>query len=98
LFRSSFQARGPRPACWRNADASPLEEGVKRDTILQVRAVLSAAHRRANCPLSGAEAQFAAATCRFDKENFAVGLTLLFFGLFEKAVLADHRALGDANL
>ena len=44
------------------------------------------------------EVQFAAATCRFDKENFAVGLTLLFFGLFEKAVLADHRALGDANL
>jgi alginate O-acetyltransferase complex protein AlgI len=33
--------------------------------------------------------QFAAATCRFDKENFAVGLTLLFFGLFKKGVLAD---------
>ena len=30
--------------------------------------------------------QFAAATCRFDKENFAVGLTLLFFGLFKKGV------------
>ena len=36
--------------------------------------------------------QFAAATCRFDKENFAVGLTLLFFGLFKKAVLADSIA------
>ena len=36
--------------------------------------------------------QFAAATCRFDKENFAVGLTLLFFGLFKKAVLADNIA------
>jgi alginate O-acetyltransferase complex protein AlgI len=36
--------------------------------------------------------QFAAATCRFDKENFAVGLTLLFFGLFKKAVLADRIA------
>ena len=28
--------------------------------------------------------QFAAATCRFDKENFAVGLMLLFFGLSRK--------------
>jgi alginate O-acetyltransferase complex protein AlgI len=36
--------------------------------------------------------QFAAATCRFDKENFAVGLTLLCFGLFKKAVLADNIA------
>jgi alginate O-acetyltransferase complex protein AlgI len=36
--------------------------------------------------------QFAAATCRFDKENFAVGLTLLFFGLFKKSVLADNLA------
>ena len=36
--------------------------------------------------------QFAAATCRFDKENFAVGLTLLFFGLFKKGVLADNIA------
>ena len=36
--------------------------------------------------------QFAAATCRFDKENFAVGLTLLFFGLFKKVVLADNIA------
>jgi alginate O-acetyltransferase complex protein AlgI len=36
--------------------------------------------------------QFAAAACRFDKENFAVGLTLLFFGLFKKGVLADNIA------
>src|SRR5271166_3224038 len=36
--------------------------------------------------------QFAAATCRFDKENFAVALTLLFFGLFKKVVLADNIA------
>ena len=36
--------------------------------------------------------QFAAATCRFDKENFAVGLTLLVFGLFKKGVLADSIA------
>ncbi len=36
--------------------------------------------------------QFAAATCRFDKENFAVGLTLLVFGLFKKVVLADNIA------
>ncbi|HLX98635.1 MAG TPA: MBOAT family O-acyltransferase [Roseiarcus sp.] len=36
--------------------------------------------------------QFAAATCRFDKENFAVGLTLLFAGLFKKVVLADGIA------
>jgi alginate O-acetyltransferase complex protein AlgI len=36
--------------------------------------------------------QFAAATCRFDKDNFAVGLTLLFFGLFKKGVLADNIA------
>ena len=36
--------------------------------------------------------QFAAATCRFDKENFAVGMTLLFFGLFKKGVLADNIA------
>ena len=33
-----------------------------------------------------------AATCRFDRENFAVGLTLLFFGLFKKGVLADNIA------
>jgi hypothetical protein len=36
--------------------------------------------------------QFASASCRFDKENFAVGLTLLFFGLFKKVVLADNIA------
>ena len=33
--------------------------------------------------------QFHAASCRFDKENIAVGLTLLFFGLFQKVVFAD---------
>jgi alginate O-acetyltransferase complex protein AlgI len=36
--------------------------------------------------------QFATASFRFDKENFAVGLTLLFFGLFKKGVLADNIA------
>src|SRR5277367_2826110 len=36
--------------------------------------------------------QFDAATRRFDKENFAVALTLLFFGLFKKVVLADNIA------
>jgi alginate O-acetyltransferase complex protein AlgI len=36
--------------------------------------------------------QFHGATCRFDKDNFAVGLTLLFFGLFKKTVLADNIA------
>ena len=36
--------------------------------------------------------QFASTSCRFDKENFAVGLTLLFFGLFKKVVLADNIA------
>ena len=36
--------------------------------------------------------QFHSASCRFNKENFAVGLTLLFFGLFKKVVLADHMA------
>jgi alginate O-acetyltransferase complex protein AlgI len=36
--------------------------------------------------------QFKSASCRFDKENFAVGLTLLSFGLFKKVVLADHVA------
>jgi alginate O-acetyltransferase complex protein AlgI len=36
--------------------------------------------------------QFAAAPCRFDKENLAVGLTLLFFGLFKKVVFADKIA------
>src|SRR3984893_12436553 len=37
--------------------------------------------------------QFHAASCRFDKENVAVGFTLLFFGLFKKIVFADHIAL-----
>jgi alginate O-acetyltransferase complex protein AlgI len=36
--------------------------------------------------------QFHSASCRFNKENFAVGLTLLSFGLFKKVVLADHIA------
>ena len=36
--------------------------------------------------------QFHAVSCRFDKENVAVGLTLLFFGLFKKVVLADSIA------
>jgi alginate O-acetyltransferase complex protein AlgI len=36
--------------------------------------------------------QFHSASCRFDTENFAVGLTLLSFGLFKKVVLADHIA------
>jgi alginate O-acetyltransferase complex protein AlgI len=36
--------------------------------------------------------QFHGVSCRFDKENFAVGLTLLAFGLFKKVVLADHIA------
>jgi alginate O-acetyltransferase complex protein AlgI len=34
--------------------------------------------------------QFKSAPCRFDTENFAVGLTLLSFGLFKKVFLADH--------
>jgi alginate O-acetyltransferase complex protein AlgI len=36
--------------------------------------------------------QFHAASCRFDKENVAVGLTLLVFGLFKKVVFADKIA------
>ena len=36
--------------------------------------------------------QFHSASCRFDKENFAVGLTLLSFGLFKKVILADNIA------
>jgi alginate O-acetyltransferase complex protein AlgI len=36
--------------------------------------------------------QFHSVSCRFDKKNFAVGLTLLSFGLFKKVVLADHIA------
>jgi alginate O-acetyltransferase complex protein AlgI len=36
--------------------------------------------------------QFHGASCRFDSEDFAVGLTLLSLGLFKKIVLADHIA------
>ncbi|MBK6864882.1 MAG: MBOAT family protein [Ideonella sp.] len=36
--------------------------------------------------------QFRAATCRFDREHVAVGLTLFIFGLFKKVVLADGIA------
>jgi D-alanyl-lipoteichoic acid acyltransferase DltB (MBOAT superfamily) len=36
--------------------------------------------------------QFHRASCRFDKDNVSVGLTLFFFGLFKKAVLADGIA------
>jgi len=36
--------------------------------------------------------QFHAASCRFNQENVAVGLTLLLFGLFKKVVLADKIA------
>jgi alginate O-acetyltransferase complex protein AlgI len=36
--------------------------------------------------------QFHAASFRFDKENVAIGLTLLFFGLFKKVVFADNIA------
>jgi alginate O-acetyltransferase complex protein AlgI len=36
--------------------------------------------------------QFHGASCRFNVENFAVGLTLLSFGLFKKVFLADHIA------
>jgi len=38
--------------------------------------------------------QFHAASCRFDKENIATGLTLLLFGLFKKVVFADNIAQG----
>jgi alginate O-acetyltransferase complex protein AlgI len=37
--------------------------------------------------------QFYAASCRFDKGNVAVGLTLLIFGLFKKVMFADKIAL-----
>jgi D-alanyl-lipoteichoic acid acyltransferase DltB (MBOAT superfamily) len=37
--------------------------------------------------------QFHSISCRFDKENFAVGLTLLSFGLFKKIILADKIAV-----
>ncbi len=36
--------------------------------------------------------QFHSASCRPDKENLAVGLTLFSFGLFKKVVLADYVA------
>lgn len=36
--------------------------------------------------------QFHTISCRFDKDNVAVGLTLLFFGLFKKVVFADKIA------
>ncbi len=36
--------------------------------------------------------QFQKAPCRFDSENLAVGLTLFFFGLFKKLILADSIA------
>ncbi len=36
--------------------------------------------------------QFHAAPCRFNKEDIAVGLTLLLFGLFKKVVFADNVA------
>src|SRR6516225_7576539 len=36
--------------------------------------------------------QFHSVSCRFNKQNFAVGLTLFSFGLFKKVVLADHLA------
>lgn len=36
--------------------------------------------------------QFLSSSCRFDRENFAVGLTLFLFGLFKKVVLADGIA------
>lgn len=36
--------------------------------------------------------QFHSASCRPDKWNLAVGLTLFSFGLFKKTVLADHIA------
>src|SRR5271169_466251 len=37
--------------------------------------------------------QFHTASCHFDKENVAVGLTLLFLGLFKKVIFADQIAL-----
>ncbi len=36
--------------------------------------------------------QFQRVSCRFDKENMAVGLTLFFIGLFKKVFLADGIA------
>ena len=37
--------------------------------------------------------QFHAIPCQFDEESFAVGLTLLSFGLFKKIIIADKIAL-----
>jgi D-alanyl-lipoteichoic acid acyltransferase DltB (MBOAT superfamily) len=37
--------------------------------------------------------QFERASCRFDSESFAAGVTLFVFGLFKKAVLADGIAV-----
>jgi D-alanyl-lipoteichoic acid acyltransferase DltB (MBOAT superfamily) len=37
--------------------------------------------------------QFHAATYRFNKQDVAIGLTLLLFGLFKKVILADNIAL-----
>jgi len=37
--------------------------------------------------------QFHRLSCRFDKENISVGLTLFAFGLFKKVCLADNIAL-----
>ena len=43
--------------------------------------------------------QFATATCRFDKENFAVGLTLVVFRpVQERGARRQHRALDYADL
>ena len=36
--------------------------------------------------------QFATASCRFEREHVAVGITLFLFGLFKKVVLADGIA------
>jgi D-alanyl-lipoteichoic acid acyltransferase DltB (MBOAT superfamily) len=36
--------------------------------------------------------QFRAATCAFDAQNLAVGITLFLFGLFKKVALADNIA------
>ena len=37
--------------------------------------------------------QFASNPCRFDRQSFAVGMTLFAFGLFKKVVLADGIAV-----
>jgi alginate O-acetyltransferase complex protein AlgI len=42
--------------------------------------------------------QFRAAPCRYDPENVAVGLSLFFFGLFKKLVLADPLSVLVAPL